>query len=115
MGNMDAIEPLTGKQRWRTPVGEIPNYSAMLATAGGLLFTGKQTGEFIAVDMDTGKILWEFRTSSGINAQPVTYTYKGRQYVSIQSGFGGVNAARQAALLTNIPRGGSVWTFALMD
>jgi alcohol dehydrogenase (cytochrome c) len=115
VGNMDAIEPLTGKQRWRTPVGEIPNYSAMLATAGGLLFTGKQTGEFIAVDMDTGKILWEFRTSSGINAQPVTYTYKGRQYVSIQSGFGGVNAARQAALLTNIPRGGSVWTFALMD
>ena len=115
MGNMDAIEPLTGKQRWRTPVGEIPNYSAMLATAGGLLFTGKQTGEFIAVDIDTGKIVWEFKTSSGINAQPITYTHKGRQYVSIQSGFGGVNAARQAALLTNIPRGGSVWTFALME
>src|SRR5215831_18520083 len=115
MGNMDAIDPLTGKQKWRTPVGEIPNYSAMLATAGGLLFTGKQTGEFIAVDMDTGKILWEFRTSSGINAQPITWTRQGRQYVSIQSGFGGVNAARQAALLTNIPRGGSVWTFALME
>ncbi len=115
LGHMDAIEPLTGKQKWRTPVGEIPNYSAMLATAGGLLFTGRQTGEFIAVDMDTGKILWEFKTSSGINAQPITYTHKGKQYVSIQSGFGGVNAARQAALLTNIPRGGSVWTFALME
>jgi alcohol dehydrogenase (cytochrome c) len=115
LGHMDAIEPLTGKQKWRTPVGEVPNYSAMLATAGGLLFTGRQTGEFIAVDMDTGKILYEFKTSSGINAQPITYTHKGKQYVSIQSGFGGVNAARQAALLTNIPRGGSVWTFALME
>ena len=115
LGHIDAIEPLTGKQRWRTPVGQIPNYSAMLATAGGLLFTGKQTGEFIAVDIDSGKILWEFKTSSGINAQPITYTHNGRQYVTIQSGLGGVNAARQAALLTNIPRGGSVWTFALMD
>ena len=65
LGHMDAIEPLTGKQKWRTPVGEIPNYSAMLATAGGLLFTGKQTGEFIAVDMDTGKILCEFKTELG--------------------------------------------------
>jgi len=115
IGHMDAIEPLTGKQKWRTPVGEIPNYSAMLATAGGLLFTGKQTGEFIAVDIDTGKIVWEFRTGSGINAQPITFTHNGKQYVTIQSGLGGVNAARQSALLTNIPRGGSVWTFALMD
>jgi alcohol dehydrogenase (cytochrome c) len=115
IGHMDAIDPLTGKQKWRTPVGEIPNYSAMLATAGGLLFTGKQTGEMIAVDIETGKILWEFKTGSGINAQPITFTHKGRQYVSIQSGLGGVNAARQAAMLTSIPRGGSVWTFALME
>ena len=42
--------------KWRTPIMDIPYYSAMLATAGGLLFTGKSTGEFIAVDMDTGKI-----------------------------------------------------------
>lgn len=114
MGHMDAIDPMTGKHKWRTPIMDIPNYSAMLATAGGLLFTGKQTGEVIALDIDTGKILWEFKTGSGINAQPITYTHKGRQYVTIQSGLGGVNAARQAALLTNIPRGGSVWTFALM-
>ena len=92
IGHMDAIDPLTGKQKWRTPVMDIPNYSAMLATAGGLLFTGKQTGEFIALDMDTGKILWQFQTGSGINAQPITYTHNGRQYVTIQVGLGGVNA-----------------------
>ncbi len=30
----------------------------MLATGGGLLFTGKLTGEFVALDEDTGKTLW---------------------------------------------------------
>ena len=28
---------------------------------------------------------------------------------------GGVNVARMGAALANVPRGGSVWTFALMD
>lgn len=54
------------------------------------------------------------RIGSGINAQPITYTHKGRQYVTIQSGIGGVNVLRMAQQLANVPRGGSVWTFALM-
>jgi len=97
------------------PIMDIPHYAAMLATAGGLLFTGKETGEFIALDMDSGKTLWQFQTSSGINAQPITFTHKGRQYVAIQSGLGGVNVVRMGEQLKNLPRGGSVWVFALMD
>ena len=87
----------------------------MLATGGGLLFTGKETGEFIAIDIDTGKTVWQFQTGSGVNAQPVTYTHNGKQYVTILSGIGGLwwNAARQQ--LRNVPQGGSVWTFALID
>jgi alcohol dehydrogenase (cytochrome c) len=115
IAHVDAIDPLTGKAKWRTEIMDIPHYSAMLATAGGLLFTGKETGEFIAIDADTGKTVWQFQTSSGINAQPITYTYKGKQYVSVQVGIGGVNVARMGAQLANVPRGGSVWTFALMD
>ncbi|MGZ5119345.1 MAG: PQQ-dependent dehydrogenase, methanol/ethanol family, partial [Burkholderiales bacterium] len=115
IAHVDAIEPLTGKAKWRSEIMDIPHYSAMLATAGGLLFTGKETGEFIAIDADTGKTLYQFQTSSGINAQPITYTHKGKQYISIQVGIGGVNVARMGAQLANVPRGGSVWTFALMD
>ena len=87
----------------------------MLSTGGGLLFTGKETGEFIAVDADTGKIVWEFQTGSGINAMPVTYTQQGRQYVTVLSGIGGLywNIWREQ-LKDNVPHGGSVWTFALM-
>ena len=82
------------------------------ATEGGLLFTGLVDGRFIALDEANGKTLWEFQTSSGINATAVTYTHKGRQYVSIASGLGG-NSARGMAR-GNVPTGGSMWTFALM-
>ena len=114
IAHVDAIEPLTAKYKWRTPIMDIPHYSAVLVTAGGLLFTGKETGEFIAIDIDTGKTVWQFQTGSGINAQPITFTHQGRQYVVVQSGIGGVNVLRMGDALKNVPRGGSVWAFALM-
>ena len=86
----------------------------MLATGGGLLFTGKMTGEFIAVDAQDGKTLWQFQTGSGVNAQPVTFTHKGRQFVTVLSGIGGVYRNQAGNELKNVPPGGSVWTFALM-
>ncbi len=54
----------------------------MLATGGGLLFTGKLTGEFLALDENTGKTLWQFKTGSSVNSTAITYTHKGRQYVT---------------------------------
>ncbi len=85
-----------------------------MTTAGGLLFTGKETGEFIAIDTDTGKTVWQFQTGSGVNAQPITFTHNGRQYVTILSGLGGIYANQARDLLKNVPPGGSVWTFALL-
>jgi alcohol dehydrogenase (cytochrome c) len=115
IGHIDAIDPLTGKQRWRVPLTDLQIWSAMLATGGNLLFTGKETGEFIALDAENGKQLWQFQTGSGINAMPVTYTYKGRQYVTVLSGIGGLYWNINREKLKNIPQGGSVWTFALME
>jgi alcohol dehydrogenase (cytochrome c) len=114
IGHVDAIEPLSGVHKWRSPIMDIPHYSAVLATGGNLLFTGKETGEFIAIDIATGKTIWQFQTGSGINAQPITFTHQGQQYVAIQSGLGGVNVQRMGEQLRNVPRGGSVWVFALM-
>jgi alcohol dehydrogenase (cytochrome c) len=115
LGHMEAIDPLTAQKKWRTPLMDFQIWSAMLATGGGLLFTGKETGEFIAVDADTGKVVWQFQTGSGINAMPVTYTHQGRQYVTVLSGIGGLywNIAREQ-LKDKVPQGGSVWTFALL-
>ncbi len=111
-GHHKAINPLTGKEVWSVPFYDAVNSAGMLATDGGLLFTGKLTGEVIALDMENGKQLWHFKTGSGINAAPITYTHKGVQYVTIVSGIGGSNPLRFAGRM--IAPGGSVWTFALM-
>lgn len=58
-GHLRAIDPLTGKAKWELPF-KSPNIAGTMATAGGLVFTGMLTGEFIAVDADTGKIVWQF-------------------------------------------------------
>jgi alcohol dehydrogenase (cytochrome c) len=112
-GYYGALDPLTGKPQWRISSGELPSWSGMLTTAGGLVFSGRATGEFLAIDQDSGKILWQFQTSSGINAQPITFTQNGRQYVTVLSGLGGGTSSKRETA-GKVQPGGSVWTFALM-
>jgi len=112
LGYFVAINPLTGAKKWEVPLTDLPSSAGMLATGGGLVFTGKLTGEFVALDESTGRTLWQFKTGSSINATAITYTHRGRQYVSVASGLGGGLANRYAA--GKVPTGGSVWTFALM-
>jgi alcohol dehydrogenase (cytochrome c) len=107
-----AMNPLTGEAKWKVPIKGIPSSAGVLATGGGLLFTGRPTGEFIALDQDTGETLWQFKTGSSINAPPITYTHNGVQYVTVLSGLGGSVITR--VIGQKVPRGGSVWTFALM-
>jgi alcohol dehydrogenase (cytochrome c) len=107
-----AMNPLTGQTKWKVPIKGIPNAASVLATDGGLLFTGRPTGEFIALDEDTGQTLWQFKTGSSINAPPITYTYKGKQYVTVLSGLGGSVIKRFIG--DRVPTGGAVWTFAVM-
>jgi alcohol dehydrogenase (cytochrome c) len=106
VGHIEAIDPLTGEKKWRMPLMDFQIWSGMLATGGDLLFTGKETGEFIALDASSGKQLWQFQTGSGINAMPVTFTHKGRQYVTVLSGIGGLywNTNREA-LKDKVPSG----------
>src|SRR5438552_16278927 len=111
-GHFAAINPLTGEKKWEIPLTDLPSSAGMLVTGGGLVFTGKLTGEFVALDEETGKTLWQFKTGSSVNSTAITYTYKGRQYLTIASGLGGSLATRYAA--AKMPAGGSVWTFALM-
>ena len=107
-----AINPLAGEKKWEVPLTDFPGSAGMLATGGGLVFTGKLTGEFVALDEATGKTLWQFKTGSSINSTAITYTHNGRQYVTIASGRGGTLASRYTG--DKVPTGGSVWTFALM-
>ncbi len=114
-GYLRAIDPLTGHPKWVVPF-KSPNFSGTLVTAGRLVFTGRLTGEFMAVDADTGTILWEFQTSAGIVGQPITWELDGKQYVTVTSGATGPYVMRAGdPNLANVPAGGSLWTFKLFE
>lgn len=112
-GYLKAVDPLTGQAKWQTGF-KSPNYSGTLVTAGGLVFTGELTGEFVALDANSGKILWQFQTPSGIIGQPVSWAKDGEQYVTVTSGIGGVYIRQPDPNLQHVPRGGSLWTFKLL-
>ncbi len=112
-GYLKAIDPLTGQAKWQIGF-KSPNWAGTLVTAGGLVFTGELTGEFIAVDADSGKILWQFQTPSGIVGQPVTWERGGTQYVTVTSGIGGIYARGNDPNLVHVPKGGSLWSFKLL-
>ena len=114
-GYLKAVDPLTGKSKWETPY-KSPNYSSTMVTASNLVFTGVLTGEFQALDAETGKVLWSFQTPSGIVGQPVTWEKDGKQYVTVPSGIGGVYALRSGdPNIANVPVGATLWTFGLFD
>jgi alcohol dehydrogenase (cytochrome c) len=114
-GYLRAIDPLTGQSKWEVPF-KSPNFAGTLVTAGGLVFTGRLTGEFMAVDSDTGKTLWEFQTSAGIVGQPITWEHDGKQYATITAGATGPYVMRAGdPNLAHVPAGGSVWTFKLFE
>jgi PQQ-dependent dehydrogenase (methanol/ethanol family) len=88
-GVLTAWDPLAGKAVW-TIQEKYPAWSGSLATAGGLVFYGTMEGWFKAVDAQSGKVVWQFKTGSGIVGQPITYRGPdGHQYVAVLSGVGG--------------------------
>ena len=86
----------------------MPLFSGMLATKGGLVFTGDQLGFIQALDARSGEVLWKFQTGSGLNASPITYELGGTQYVAMLSGLGG-----DPSFYFHGPKGGMLWVFAL--
>ena len=88
MGNFIAWDASTGKIVWSKPE-RFSVWSGALTTAGGVAFYGTLEGYLKAVDVDTGKELWRFKTPSGIIGNVFTYQYRGKQYVGVYSGIGG--------------------------
>jgi len=84
-GVFSAISTRTGIIAWQHKVDD-PMVGGSLATAGGLVFTGEGNGYFDAFDAQTGKILWQYQASAGVNAPPITYAVNGKQYVAVAAG-----------------------------
>ena len=87
-GRFIAYDAVTGKTVWQIH-DEFQDWSGALTTAGGLGFYGTLKGDFRAVDLKTGKILYSFHCPSGIIGNPITYSHDGHQYVAVLTGVGG--------------------------
>lgn len=117
IGRVDAVGLDNQKAAWsyRTRAGQT---GAVLATGGGLVFSGSWDRYIRAFDDTTGKLLWQVRTSNAVNSFPITYAVNGKQYVAVSVGNGSSHARSLASLTPEIrnPDGGSaLWVFALPD
>jgi len=110
-GYVKAFDPSSGKEAWSWKT-EHPVLGSLLATGGGLVFAGLATGEFVALDARSGRLLWKFQTGSGIHGSPISYSVGGKQYVAVPSGWGGWMKGF-APQLYGSNRGNALFVFAL--
>lgn len=131
-GGVFAWDPVARRKAWQI-TERFPLWSATLATAGDVVFFGTMDRWFKAVHARTGKLLWQFRTASGIVGQPIAFRGPdGKQYIAIFDGVGGwagsvVSAQLSASdstaadgfvgAMTDLPKytekGGTLYVFAL--
>jgi len=121
IGEVQAWNVDTGKRVWTHTYANSPNWGPMLATGGGVVFSGGTNDRmFHAFDAANGKLLWQYPTTSGIIGQPSSFAIDGKQYVAVQSGWGIDSRSMQGRLnglrpgeFPEVPEGGSVWVFTV--
>ncbi len=84
-GVLSALSVDTGKLLWKNTRDD-PMVGGVLATAGGLIFSGDGNGDFNAFDARTGERLWSYTAPYGVNAPPISYAVKGKQYIAVAAG-----------------------------
>lgn len=102
-GQLHAVDMRDGKVLWSVPLGTsedlapftqyllgnigVPNMGGPISTASGLVFIGAAMDNYLrAFDSKTGRELWKGRLPAGGQATPMTYVWKGKQYVVIAAG-----------------------------
>lgn len=86
-GHLDAYDPVTGKKHWSYR-SKYPLLASVLATGGGLIFSGDPEGFFFALDANSGEKLWSFQTGSGHRGSPIAYKSGGKEFIATPSGWG---------------------------
>ncbi|HLY41985.1 MAG TPA: pyrroloquinoline quinone-dependent dehydrogenase [Terracidiphilus sp.] len=103
-GTTEAVDLFTGKIAWDVPLGTLVpekttgsiNLGGPIITAGGLVFTSATIDPHLhAFDSETGKELWSYDLPAAANATPMTYMWKGKQYLVISAGGHGKLRSRQ--------------------
>ena len=85
IGAIRALNPDTGELTWEFKLHSGAE-AGVLSTAGKLVFSGGNEGDFFALDAHIGRPLWHFQTGASIKANPISYLSGGKQVVAIASG-----------------------------
>jgi alcohol dehydrogenase (cytochrome c) len=83
-GAIRALDVRTGEMSWEFKLHS-PPWAGVLSTAGGLVFSGSDEGNFYALDARSGRPLWDFETGGAIRANPISFTVNGRQRIAISA------------------------------
>jgi alcohol dehydrogenase (cytochrome c) len=112
VGTVQAIDVETGRITWKHE--RRAGMMSLVATGGGLIFGGDTNGHFLALDQDSGKVLWEVNLGSPVTGYPITYAVNGKQYVAVSTGNSLVSSGLNALLPELHPSGTSnIVVFAL--
>jgi len=84
-GNVTAVDYHTGAIQWKVKTRQ-PMIGGILATGGGLVFTGEGNGLFKAYNSTSGELMWQDKAKAGVNAPPSSYNVDGDQYIVVAAG-----------------------------
>jgi alcohol dehydrogenase (cytochrome c) len=84
-GSIRALGALTGEVDWEFPLRQ-PPWGGLMATAGGLVFSGSSEGWIFALDARSGEPLWRFPGGGPVFGTPVSFLVDGRQHVALAAG-----------------------------
>ncbi|MGH8226783.1 MAG: PQQ-binding-like beta-propeller repeat protein [Steroidobacteraceae bacterium] len=102
-GIFAALDVTTNRLVWREQWND-KCYSGSVATAGGLVFVGRNDGRLTALDSSSGQELWQFQTDGGVNAPASVFERGGKEYVVVFAG---------GTALAGSKRNDGLWLFSL--